>query len=51
VCSNGGCGTGGSHKHVAEHRKARDTQDPPGMIVAEMHNKVEGEPVETIFRG
>jgi hypothetical protein len=31
--------------------KARDTQDPMGMKLAEMPNKREGEPVETIFRG
>ena len=39
-------GDGG--KHV---RKARDSQDPMGMTLAEIPHKGEGEPVETISRG
>jgi len=34
-----------------EGRKARGSQDPTGMRLAEMPNKGEGEPVETISRG
>jgi hypothetical protein len=30
---------------------ARDSQDPTGMRLAEMPNKGEGEPIETISRG
>jgi len=51
VCSNGGWGTGGSHQQVLDARKARGFQDPIGMRLAEMPNKGEGEPVETISRG
>ena len=51
ICSNGGWGTGcGNHK-VPDARKARGSQDPRGMGLAEMSNRREGEPVETISRG
>jgi hypothetical protein len=42
---------GGSHKQVPDARKARGSQDPTGMRLAEMPNKGEGEPVKTISRG
>ena len=50
-CSNGGWGTRGSHQQVPGTRKARVSQDPTGMILAEIPNKGEKEPVETISRG
>jgi hypothetical protein len=46
VCSNGG-----SQQKVPDTRKARGSQDPTGMIVAEMPKKGEREPVETMWRG
>jgi hypothetical protein len=42
---------GGSHQNVPDARKARDSQDPTEMTLAEIPNKGEGEPVETISRG
>jgi hypothetical protein len=51
VCSNGGWGTGGSNQKVPDARKARAFQDPMAMTLAEILNKVEGEPVETISSG
>jgi hypothetical protein len=42
---------GGSHQKVPDARKARDSQDPTGMTLAEIPNKEEKEPVETISRG
>jgi hypothetical protein len=51
LCSCGGWGTGGSHQKVSDARKARGSQDPTGMMtLAEIPNKGEREPVETIFR-
>jgi hypothetical protein len=35
---------------VADARKARASQDPLGMTLAEISHKEEGEPVETIPR-
>ena len=49
--SNGGWGTGGSHQQVPDARKARGSQDPTGMRLAEMPNKGEGEPVEILSKG
>jgi hypothetical protein len=39
-----------SHQHDPDARKARGSQDPTG-ILAEMPNKGEEVPVETIYRG
>jgi len=39
---------GGSHKKVPDARKARGSQDPTEMRLAEISNKGEREPVETI---
>jgi hypothetical protein len=50
VCSNGGWGAGGSNQKVSDARKARASQDPTGMTLAEIPQKWEGEPVETISR-
>jgi len=36
---------------VPDIRKARTTQDPAEMALAEISHKGEGEPVETISRG
>jgi hypothetical protein len=44
-------GTGGIHQIVPDARKSRDSQNAMGMRLAEMFNKGEGEPVETISRG
>lgn len=44
-------GNGGNHQQVPEARKVRGSQDPTGVTLAEMLNKREGEPVETISRG
>jgi len=41
----------GSHQQVPDARKARGSQHPVGMRLAEMPNKAEGETVETIARG
>ena len=43
--------TGGSNQKVPDLRKARASQDPMGMTLAEIPHKGEGKPVETIFRG
>jgi hypothetical protein len=43
--------TGGSHQNVPGASKARGSQDPTGMRLAEMPNKGEGELVETISKG
>jgi hypothetical protein len=51
VCINVGLEIGGSHQQVPDARKARGLQDQTGMILVEMPNKEEGEPVETISRG
>jgi hypothetical protein len=45
--SNRGYVTGESHWRVSDAREARGSQDPMGMTLAEMHSKVEIEPVET----
>ena len=50
VCSNGGWGTWVVHK-VPDARKRRGSQDPLAMILAEIPNKGESEPVETIWKG
>jgi hypothetical protein len=50
-CSSGGWGTGHSHHQVPDARKARGSQDPTVIRLAEMPNKVEWEPLETIYRG
>jgi hypothetical protein len=51
VCSNGeGAGTRGSNQIVPDARKARNSQTPKGMTLAEISHKWEGEPVETISR-
>jgi hypothetical protein len=42
--------TGGSHQQFQHARKARVSQDPTGMSLAEMPNEGEGEPVHTISR-
>jgi hypothetical protein len=42
---------GGSNQKVPDNRKARASQDQPGMRLAEMPNKAEREPVENIARG
>jgi hypothetical protein len=44
-------GTGGSHQKVPDARKARGSQDPVGIALAEVPNKGESEPVETTSRG
>jgi hypothetical protein len=41
----------GSNQKVPDARKARASQDPAQMILAEILNKGKGEPVETISRG
>jgi hypothetical protein len=51
VCSCGRGGAEGSHQKVSDARKARGYQNPTGMTLAEIHNKGEREPVETISRG
>ena len=45
MCSNGGWGTGGSNQKVPDARKARASQDPTGMTLAEVPHKGEEEPV------
>jgi hypothetical protein len=47
----GGWELGSSNKKVPFARKARASQDPTGMTLAEIFHKVEGEPDETISRG
>ena len=51
VFSNVGWGIGSSHQQVPDARKARGSQDPTGMTLAEIPNKGEIEPVETISSG
>jgi hypothetical protein len=41
-------GLGRSHPKVPDFRRARSFQDPTGMILAEIHNKGEREPVEKL---
>jgi hypothetical protein len=41
----------GSQHKVPDTRKARRFQDPIGITLAEIPNKAEIEPVETISRG
>ena len=48
VYSHEGEQTEGSHQKIPDTKKARGSQDPKGMKLAEMSNKGEGEPVETI---
>ena len=48
--SNGGWGTGDSHKQVPDARKPRHAQDTKRMRLAEVPNNMEGETVETISR-
>jgi hypothetical protein len=36
MCSNGGWRTGGSHQKVPDARKARGSQNPTGMTLAEI---------------
>jgi len=47
VCSSRGWGTGDSHQKVPDARKVRGFQDTKGMRLAEIHNKVEREAVES----
>jgi hypothetical protein len=42
---------GGRYQQIPDARKLKGSQDPTGMRLAEMLNKGEGEPVETISRG
>jgi hypothetical protein len=51
MCSNGGWGTGANNQKVPDARKARASQNPMGMTLAEIPNKGEKEPIETISRG
>ena len=51
VCSSGGLGVASSHQKVMDDRKARGSQDPTGMKLAEIPNKVEREPIDTISNG
>jgi hypothetical protein len=39
------------YKKIPDARKARGSQEPTGMTLAEIPKKGEGEPVETISRG
>ena len=41
---------GGSNQKVPDARKARASQDPTRMTLAEIPNKGEGEPFETIIQ-
>lgn len=41
----------GNHQQVPDARKVRSSQNPTEMRLAEMLNKGEGEPLETISRG
>ena len=50
-CSKCGWGTEGSHQKVPDARKARGSQNPTGMTLAEMPNTGVGELVKTISRG
>ena len=42
---------GAANKKVSDDRRARGSQDTTGMTLAEIPNKEEKEPVETISRG
>jgi hypothetical protein len=42
MCSNGGWETGASYQKVPDTRKARLSQDPMGMSLAEIPHKKEG---------
>jgi hypothetical protein len=44
-------GTGDSHQKVPDARKAKGSQGPTSMTLAEIPNKGEREPVETIYSG
>jgi hypothetical protein len=44
-------GTGSSHYKVPDARDPRGSKDPTGRTLAEIPNKGEREPVETISRG
>jgi hypothetical protein len=46
-----GDGEPGSNQKVPDARKARASQDPTGMTLAEITHKGEEEPVKTISRG
>jgi hypothetical protein len=50
VCNNGDWELGIANK-VPDIRKARGSQDPTGMTLAEIPNTGEGEPVKNISRG
>ena len=51
VCNNGRWGTGGCKQKVPDTRKARASQDPMEVKLAEVPNKRESEPVKTISGG
>jgi hypothetical protein len=51
VCGNGGWGAGDSHQKIPDARKARGSQHPMGLALAEILNKEVRESIETIFRG
>jgi hypothetical protein len=44
-------GTEGSNQKAPDARKVRASQDPMGMTLAEIPQKGEGEPFETISTG
>ena len=46
-----GKGPGHTNNKVPDTRKARASQDPMGMTLAEIPYKGEGEPIKTISRG
>jgi hypothetical protein len=50
VCNSGRWGTRGSYQKVTDSRKARGSQDPMGITLAEITNKGESKLVETISR-
>ena len=51
MCNSGRWGTRGSYQKVPDARKARGSQDPMGMTLAEISNKGEIELAESINRG
>jgi hypothetical protein len=51
VFSSGGWGSRNNKQKVPDARKARGSQHPTGMTLAEIPNKGEREPVETPSRG
>ena len=51
MCSNGEWRSWGSQEKVPDARKAKESQDPMGITLAEMPSKGEREPVGTISRG